>query len=196
MFTHIPGLRVVFPSNALDACGLLRTAIRCDDPVLFLEHKRLYREPYNRVAAPGPRLHDSVRQSQDREDRAESDHRDLRRAGAEIAAGGVAGGAAPRERNGRSDRSCLIAGSLRLGSDSESVKKTSRVMIAHEDSLSWGYGAEISPRASPRSCFRARRAGRPRGSAGHLGRLSSAAGKRDSAAGGGSGAEADRLLGF
>ena len=87
IFTHIPGLRVAFPSNSLDACGLLRTAIRCQDPVLFLEHKQLYREPVQPLPASGRELHAAVRQGQDGEARLGADHRDVWSAGAEIAGG-------------------------------------------------------------------------------------------------------------
>jgi 2-oxoisovalerate dehydrogenase E1 component len=145
LFTHIPGLRVVFPSNAADACGLLRTAIRCDDPVLFLEHKRLYREPYNRSPHPGPDYTIPFGRAK------------IVKPGANLTI--LTYGALVQ----KSLQAALQVEQRRAGATVEvidlrtlapydwaairrSVEKTSRIMIAHEDCLSFGYGAEISAR--------------------------------------------------
>ena len=144
LFTHIPGIRVAYPSCALDAAGLLRSAIRCDDPVLFLEHKHLYRQTYNRSPYPGADYMIPFGKG------------NLVREGKDLV---IVTYGALVERSKRaakilSEQHDVEATVLDLRTIqpydweliADSVAKTNRVVVAYEDNRSWGWGAEIAAR--------------------------------------------------
>jgi 2-oxoisovalerate dehydrogenase E1 component len=145
LFTHTPGMHVVCPSNAEDANGLLRTSIRCDDPVLFLEHKHLYRQTYNKGRYPGPGYMIPFGRANLVE---EGDEITVVTYGALVERTRKALRAL--EREGRPIAADLLdlrtLNPLDMEAIAGSVKRTNRVLVAYEDSKSWGWGAELSAR--------------------------------------------------
>ena len=143
IFAHFPGLRIAYPSNAADACGLLRTAIRCDDPVLFLEHKHLYRQTYNKAPYPGADHMVPFGQSV------------LRRSGSDVVI--ITWGALVQRSLAAAQQAEKLGIEVSVldlrtimpydwEGIAEAVAQTNRVVVAHEDQLTCGFGAELVAR--------------------------------------------------
>jgi 2-oxoisovalerate dehydrogenase E1 component len=142
LFASLPGLRVVMPCNAIDAVGLLRTAIRCDDPVLFLEHKHLYRQPYAKGAYPGADFTIPLGKARTH---VEGEDITIITYGALVRRSEMAAKQALKDEG----ISVEVIDLRSLApwdrqAVAESVKKTGRCIVAYEDNKNLGFGAEIA----------------------------------------------------
>jgi 2-oxoisovalerate dehydrogenase E1 component len=142
IFAHVPGLTIVMPSRASDAVGLLRTALTAEDPVMFLEHKHLLRQPYTRDPFPSRGFQIPFGKG-----RVVRDGADLTIVtwGATVEKSCQAAELVQAETGGRVeiiDLRSLIPWDKDLVA--ESASRTSRLLVVHEDILTCGFGAEVS----------------------------------------------------
>ena len=143
IFAHCPGIRVAFPSNAVDAAGLLRTAIRCDDPVMFLEHKHLYRQTYTKGEYPGSEYMIPFGKANLRRD---GDHVIVITWGALVQRSLLAAQQAAKDGISAAVLDLRTIAPYDWEAVASHVKRVNRVVIAHEDQLTCGFGAEIAAR--------------------------------------------------
>jgi 2-oxoisovalerate dehydrogenase E1 component len=143
IFAHCPGLRIAFPANAVDAAGLLRTAIRCDDPVMFLEHKHLYRQTYNKGEYPGANYMVPFGKAALRR---EGSHVLIVTWGALVQRSLVAAHQAEKQHIDVAVLDLRTIAPYDWEAIAAHVKRTNRVIVAHEDQLTGGFGAEIAAR--------------------------------------------------
>jgi len=145
IFAHCPGIRIAFPSNAVDAAGLLRTAIRCDDPVLFLEHKHLYRQTYNKGEYPGKDFMIPFGRASLKRD---GDHVLVVTWGALVQRTLVAAHQAEKDHISVAVLDLRTIVPYDWEAIASHVKRTNRIVVAHEDQVMCGFGAEIAARVS------------------------------------------------
>ncbi|HEX4864775.1 MAG TPA: dehydrogenase E1 component subunit alpha/beta [Acidimicrobiales bacterium] len=142
IFAHIPGLTVVMPSRAADAVGLLRTALQAEDPIMFLEHKHLLRQPYTRDPFPSREFQIPFGKGRVVRD---GDELVIVTWGATVEKSRVAAQQLEEDEGvsvGVVDLRSIVPWDKELVADR--VARTSRILVVHEDVLTAGFGAEVA----------------------------------------------------